>query len=222
MPGLVPDEVALGHQTDSLRPSGEVRAGEHVAAVLVGVADDDAGVPARSQDPSALAEDRLHPLEEGRVVGAVREVRRVVADHRVVGPAVGMGDGEGPAGHRQRQLDVVRRIGRHEVDRHVGQTGQEGHGVAASATRDPPGRTTGRRRGRSSPGRRAADRSPPARPRASVTTAPKIATQRGSSSMPTARRGPCAIAAPRSVPPTPAKGSSTSSPLRVKNSISRP
>ena len=38
--------------------------------------------------------------------------------------------------------------------------------------------------------------------------------------MPIARRGPRAIAAPNSVPPTPANGSSTSSPERVKNSIS--
>ena len=36
-----------------------------------------------------------------------------------------------------------------------------------------------------------------------------------------ARRGPRAIAAPSSVPPTPANGSSTSSPDFVKNSISR-
>src|SRR5258707_1300457 len=39
--------------------------------------------------------------------------------------------------------------------------------------------------------------------------------------MPMARRGPRAIAAPRSVPPTPANGSSTSSPVRLKNSMSR-
>ncbi len=39
--------------------------------------------------------------------------------------------------------------------------------------------------------------------------------------MPIARRGPWAIAAPRSVPPTPANGSRTRSPLRVKNSMSR-
>src|SRR6266446_8585439 len=38
--------------------------------------------------------------------------------------------------------------------------------------------------------------------------------------MPRARRGPRAIAAPRSVPPTPANGSRTSSPDFVKNSIS--
>ena len=39
--------------------------------------------------------------------------------------------------------------------------------------------------------------------------------------MPMARRGPRAIAAPSSVPPTPANGSSTSSPVLVKNSMSR-
>ncbi len=39
--------------------------------------------------------------------------------------------------------------------------------------------------------------------------------------MPIARRGPRAMDAPSSVPPTPANGSSTSSPVFVKNSISR-
>ena len=39
--------------------------------------------------------------------------------------------------------------------------------------------------------------------------------------MPSARRGPRAMAAPSSVPPTPANGSSTSSPVRLKNSIRR-
>ena len=39
--------------------------------------------------------------------------------------------------------------------------------------------------------------------------------------MPSARRGPRAMAAPSSVPPTPANGSRTSSPVRLKNSISR-
>ena len=55
----------------------------------------------------------------------------------------------------------------------------------------------------------------------SRTTEAKIAAQRGSSSIPSARRGPRAMAAPSSVPPTPANGSRTSSPVWLKNSISR-
>ena len=71
-----------------------------------------------------------HPIEELRVIGRVGEVRRVVGDHRVVGPAVGVGLGELPAGHRDRQLDVVGRVGGDEVDA-IGRQIREDHlGVA--------------------------------------------------------------------------------------------
>ena len=73
-PGLVPDEIALGHEPDGRRAPGEVRAGEDVAPVLVCVAHDDHRVAARPQDPLDLAEDALHLVEEGRIVRRVGEV----------------------------------------------------------------------------------------------------------------------------------------------------
>ena len=50
-PGLVPDQVALGHEPDARRPRREVRAGEHVPAVLVRVAHDQDRVAAGPEDP---------------------------------------------------------------------------------------------------------------------------------------------------------------------------
>ncbi len=112
------------------RPPGEVRPDELVAAVLVGVPDDDDGVASDTQDPVELPEDRLHPVEEGPVVRRVGDVVGVVADHRVVGPAIGMRLGERTTGHRERQLDVVGRVGRDEVDRALGQGRQDRQRVA--------------------------------------------------------------------------------------------
>ena len=73
-PRLVPDEVALGDEPDGRGARGQVRAGEQVAPVLVGVAHDDDRVAPVAQHAVELAEDRLHPVEEGRVVGGVGQV----------------------------------------------------------------------------------------------------------------------------------------------------
>ena len=74
-PGLVPDEIALGHQPDRGRPGREVRAGEQVAPVLVGVAHDDdrvatlraarAGAP-RTRAPSGRGRSRSRARWPGR------------------------------------------------------------------------------------------------------------------------------------------------------------
>ena len=58
------------------RPGREIGPGEDVAAVLVGVADDDHGVAPLAQDAPQLAEDHAHPLEERRVVDGVGQVVR--------------------------------------------------------------------------------------------------------------------------------------------------
>ena len=50
--GLVPDEVALGHEARRRGPRGQVRPGEPVAAVLVGVAHDDRRRSAWSAAPA--------------------------------------------------------------------------------------------------------------------------------------------------------------------------
>ena len=103
------------------RPGRQVRPGEPVAAVLVRVAHDHAGIAARPQDAPELGQGHGHPVEERGIVGAVGEVGRVLGDHRVVGPPVRVRLGQRSAGHRERQLDVVGRVGGDEVDRAVGQ-----------------------------------------------------------------------------------------------------
>jgi hypothetical protein len=67
-----------------------------------------------------LLEHPAHGVEERRVVGGIGKIGRIVGDHRVVGPSVGKRLGERSARHRHRQLDVVRRVGRHEVDAPIG------------------------------------------------------------------------------------------------------
>lgn len=61
--GLVPDEVALGHEARGLRPSGKVCAREAIPAVLVRVAHDDHRVPAGTQHAQQLPQDPLHPIQ---------------------------------------------------------------------------------------------------------------------------------------------------------------
>ena len=78
-PGLVPRDVALGHEPRGVGACREVRAGEQVAAVLVRVADDEHGVAAGPQDALDLAQDAAHRVEVRRVVGQVGEVRAEVA-----------------------------------------------------------------------------------------------------------------------------------------------
>ncbi len=128
-PRLMPDQVTLGDEPDGRGARRKVGADELVAPVLVGVADDDDRVATDPQDAIQLDEDRLHPIEERGVVGGIGEIGRGVADHRVVGPPVGVGLGQHAARHGARQLDVVRRIGRDEVDGAVGQCRQDGQGV---------------------------------------------------------------------------------------------
>ncbi len=60
----------------------------------------------------------------------VRQVGRVVGAHRVVGPPVRVRLGEPASGHREGELDRVRRVGRHEVDRGVGHAREERERVA--------------------------------------------------------------------------------------------
>ena len=66
-----------------------------------------------------LAEDVGQAVEKGGVVGEVRKVRGIVSDHRVVRSPIRVRGGERSAGHRHRQLDVVRRIRGHEVYRRI-------------------------------------------------------------------------------------------------------
>jgi hypothetical protein len=56
----------------------------------------------------------------------------VLGDHRVVGPAIGVVLGELAAGHRDRQLDVIRRVGGDEVDAAGFDLGQQSQGIAES------------------------------------------------------------------------------------------
>lgn len=114
---LVPDEITLRHEAGPVGPGGEVAGREQVPPVLVRVAHDHRGIGSRFQDAPQLGEDELHPVEVGRVVGAVGQIGRVGGDHRVVGPPIGVRLGQRPARHRERQLDVVRRVGGDEVDR---------------------------------------------------------------------------------------------------------
>ena len=126
----MPDEVTLGHESGTLGSRREVGPDELVAAALVRVAHDDDCVAARAQDACDLPEGATHRIEERAVVRRVRQVGCGVADHRVVGPPVGMGLGQLAAGHRQRELDVVGRIGRDQVDRGVRQGRQDLERVA--------------------------------------------------------------------------------------------
>ena len=150
----------LGTRPDGRRPGGQIGPGEDVAPVLVRVADDDHGVAALAQDPPQLAEDHAHPLEERRVVGGVGQVVGRLGDHRVVGPAVRVGLGERAAGHRHRQLQVVRRVGRDEVDRSRSRWSAGPRPRRRPAIRPRTGRT-----GAGRPDRRYRDRPAPARRR---------------------------------------------------------
>lgn len=76
-----------------------------------------------------LGERGLHPVKECGVVGAVRKVGRVVGHHRIVGSPVRMRLGQRSAGHRDRQLDVIRRIRRDEVHRGCGQGREDREGI---------------------------------------------------------------------------------------------
>ncbi len=113
--GLMPDEIALGHQAGDLRARRQVRPDELVAPTLIRVADDHEDIPSRSHHPVQLDEHGLHPVQVRRVVRGVGEIGGGIAHHRVIGATVGVCLGQDPAGHRERQLDVVRRIGRNEV-----------------------------------------------------------------------------------------------------------
>ena len=73
--GLVPDEVALGHEPGRIRPRGQVRSDELVPTVLVSIAHDDDRVAAGTQDSGQLDEDGPHPVEIGRVVVATEPNR---------------------------------------------------------------------------------------------------------------------------------------------------
>ena len=63
--GLVPDQVAFRDEADRRRPRGQVRAGEEVSPVLVGVAHDDDRVAILAQDAEQLPED-APPSGRGR------------------------------------------------------------------------------------------------------------------------------------------------------------
>ena len=130
-PGLVPDQVALGHEPGRRGARREVGPGEQVAPVLVGVANDDHRVAPVAQHPHGA---RRTTSPSGRGTPGSRRRwrgRRVeVGDHRVVGPAVGVRLGQRAAGHRHRQLEVVRRIGGDEVDRVGRQRRQDRQRVA--------------------------------------------------------------------------------------------
>ena len=127
---LVPDDVPLGNQAGGLRPRGQLRAGESVPSIEVGIPHDHGRVPARTEDAGHFTEGALHQPEIGIVRGRVGEVRRIPGHHRVVGATVRVPLGERPPGHRQRQLDGVGRVRRHEVDARRRQSGQELQRVA--------------------------------------------------------------------------------------------
>ena len=76
-----------------------------------------------------LAENVGHAVEKGGVVGEVRKVRGIVRHHRVVRSPIRVGRGERSAGHGHWQLDVVRRIRGHEIDRRVTDLREKRQGV---------------------------------------------------------------------------------------------
>ncbi|HEX7611254.1 MAG TPA: hypothetical protein VF371_00680, partial [Candidatus Limnocylindrales bacterium] len=120
----MPNYVALQSEAGAGRAIREIRAREDVSPLLIGVAYDNRRVSIRPQNAHQFDEDPLHPVKERRVVGAVGQVAVVLGDHGVVGSAVGVLLGEFPTGHRDRQLDVVGRVGGHEIDTvrfHLGQ-----------------------------------------------------------------------------------------------------
>ena len=211
----------LGTRPMRLGAGREVGGREAVATVLVGVAHDDDGVAPRAQHAPQLAEERPHALEVLGVRGAVGEVGRVVGDHGVVGAPVGEALGQRPAGHRHLAAAGCRagrwprsprwrRRGRPMSRRGIAHQQPAARGVeGARAARDRC------RPGRAAPPRPVAlGEAPPRPPRR-----PPPSAARARSPGPGA--GARQMAAPSSVPPTPAKGSSTSSPGLVKNSMSR-
>src|ERR1035437_3367440 len=106
-PGLVPDHVALHGEPGPRGAFRQVRTREDVAALLVSVSNYHRRIPVGPEGACQQSEDRLHAVEEGRVIGAVGQIAFVLGDHGVVGAPVGVALGELSTGHGERQLDVV-------------------------------------------------------------------------------------------------------------------
>src|SRR5581483_4797695 len=105
-----------------------------VAAVLVGIAQDNGEISARLEQAKALAQDGLHCIEVGIVGRQVSEVGRVVGAHVVGGAPVGVAiDVARVIGHRLLEMDVIGRIGADEVERFIGEARAIGEQAEAIA-----------------------------------------------------------------------------------------